>query len=165
MTQMLQFFFFFSTNKPFCTIAKFITSMFSGCWFGLNKNYNWIRAWVSKQDSSLKFRNLAKKNHEGGRLPTCKILDFFRNLCFYEMKLPVSKKIANFRIMLDNFLLTIAGDSFPNAVQFENLDLSHRIPHILPVFAKIIVYLCKMIVDLTHENARRVSHTRNPIQS
>ena len=41
------------------------------------------------------------------------------------MKLPFSEKIADFSAMLDDFLLLIRGDSFPNAVQSEYSDLSH----------------------------------------
>ena len=80
---------------------------------------------------------------------------------------PFPKKFADFCVTLDNFLLPILDDSFPilyqelNTVRSENSELSHGILHFLPVFGEIIVYLCKMVVDLKNINYGKISYYGN----
>ena len=115
-----------------------------------------------------KFRNLVEKNCEGKRLLVWKVsfCCFFRNFCFYETKLPISEKIADFRVTMDCFLLSVVISycrsevivfrflTGIDEVRSENSELSSGISRILPVFGEIIVYLCKMTVDLKNINGR-----------
>ena len=131
--------------------------------YDLKKNvYRFLticRAWISGRDSRPKFRNPFKKNHEGARLPPWKTL-LSGNFCLYEMKHPISEKFTSFSEILDSFLVqavifycwieVIVFRFYQelNVIWSENLELSRGISRILPVFSKVTLYLCKIIVDL-----------------
>ena len=80
----------------------------------------------------------------------------------YETELPVFEKFADFPVMLENFLVSVAVSYSRskalvfrfyqelNAVQYENSELSCGILRIFPVFDEV-VYLRKTIVDLIYE--------------
>ena len=100
--------------------------------------------------------------------PGQKISWFLGNFCFYETKLPFSEKLADFRVTLNNFFVSMLISWYwsevivfrfyqeMNAVRFENSEVSQGISRILKVFGKIIVYLRKMIVGLKNVNCKKV---------
>ena len=67
---------------------------------GLNFRAGW---W----DSHPNFRNPIEKNHEGGRLPPGKILSFPEIFVFMKQNSLFLKKIVDFCITLDNFLVSV----------------------------------------------------------
>ena len=100
----------------------------------------------------------------------CRISAIFRIsspfLVFMKWNSPFPKKFADFPATLDNFLLLISSpiecDVFQlyqelNAVQSEKSKLNSRnIACFASVLDKIILYLCKMIIDLKNLNAKKV---------
>ena len=98
-----------------------------------------------------------KKNHNGGRLPPCKILSFPEIFAFMKRHYLFTKNLPIFmQCWTISYCLLIGGDSFLNAVQSENSKHSCGISCILPAFGEIIIYSCNMIVDLKIINCEKV---------
>ena len=73
------------------------------------KKYYLCRAWISGQDGGIHTQNYksCRKESWARETPALKNSQFFRNFCFYEMKLPIFEKIVDFGITLDNFLASV----------------------------------------------------------
>ena len=120
--------------------------------------YNY-RAWISGRDGGIRTQNFEippKRISRAGHSRSVKF-SVFRKFLLLWIKTPrFRKKFADLRTTLDNFLLPIRSDCFPNAVQSENSKLSRGISRILPVFGEIIECLCKMFVDLKYINCGKI---------
>ena len=115
-------------------------------------------------DSHPKFRNPAKRITRTGDFRHEK-LSVFRKILLLWNKIPVSEKITDFRVQLDNFLVSVVMSYCRseviifwfyqewNAIQCENLEFNLRILHILMGFNKIILciyakWLCILKISI-----------------
>ena len=120
-----------------------------------------------------KIQKSRQKESRGRESPALKNSQFPENFYFYETELPVFEKSANFRITLDNFLVSklifycrseVTVFRFYqelNAVRYENSELSRRTLRTLPVFGETTEYLHKKIVDLININCGKSSYSDN----
>ena len=111
------------------------------------KNRLFAKFITRKTDSSQNFvsekqiLHKIKKESQGQENSALKNSWFSGNFCFYETKLPISKKFADFHVMLNNFLVSMAIIVFQfyqelNAVQSEDSERKLKISKICQFWAK-----------------------------
>ena len=97
----------------------------------LNVKYYWYyRAWISGQNGRIRTQNLAippKRILRAGHSCTVKFLLLWNKTSHFRKKCCFSCNSGQFISVWANFLLLIRGDSFLNAVQFENSELNQEI--------------------------------------